>query len=583
MTDQPESSKPTIPSGGPSFFGARMPERLGCYRLESVLGKGGMGLVIKAWDENLDRPVALKVISPDYLQHEDSLIRLQSEAKAAAQMVHQNIVSVYSFGKEGEWPYIAMEYIEGQDLSAWIKNNGALSSEKAVGYIRQAAEALSYAANRSVVHRDIKPANLMLANDGTLKVMDFGIAKRLDVDLGLTASGAILGTPDYMSPEQTLGHQLDFRSDMYSLGLTLFTLIKGSKPFIGDTPFKVMHCHVNEPLPIPREWDALASGRLVAVLEKMTEKDPEDRYDSWDSLINELYQIEVTFFGSASVSAPQTLITPGRGGANSYVQPAPKQPGKGLKLLVVGAVLLALMAVVGAGAVMFFGGGGTPPPSPLPLTNSTSTKMQVSSVVPKVSLETIVTPVPVPTQYIQQANRPQTRPVGNARQKPGMNRANNRPGPPMAPFLKTLNNPEKFLQALNEGQFTNARQLLQDRTQLRGPQEQVLRPMMMGLDRGLQIAENFDQYLSEGASANPTREEKIRLAEGFLKARIPSGTEKEKVGTLIYLFAIGADSAAQWENEIKKTNPNFPDSEEFRRLLDTMRALHQAQRSSLFQ
>ncbi len=272
--------------GSPSaFFKGETPKKLGKFELEKLLGRGGMGLVYKAHDEELDRPVALKIIAPEIAENATSLERLKSEAKASARLNHQNIVAVYAFESTGPWPYIVLEYVEGEDLGERLRRKGFLSEEEALDVVRSAAEGLAYAAEKNIVHRDIKPSNLFRTKDGGIKVMDFGLAKRLDVDLNLTNSGSVIGTPNYMAPEQALGKGVDARSDIYSMGCTLFTLLTGRRPFESTTPFDVLMKHVNEPLPIPDSLKEQAGGAVGALIEKMTSKDPGNRHQSWGELI----------------------------------------------------------------------------------------------------------------------------------------------------------------------------------------------------------------------------------------------------------------------------------------------------------
>lgn len=271
-----------------SVFGGRDIQRLGHYRIEKELGRGGMGVVYKAHDEQLDRPVAIKVISPEYASLPGCVDRLRIEARAAARIVHQNIISVHAFSEDKGLHYIVMEYVEGMDLAEKLRREGQIPLDKALGYTRDAALALKYAAEHSIIHRDIKPSNLFITRAGHAKVMDFGLAKRLDVDSSLTVTGAIIGTPSYMAPEQGAGAEVDHRADIYSLGCTLFTILSGRKPFEGRTPLEVLMQHSSAPLPIPADWSARFGKDFVAFLVKMAAKNPEERHATWADVIADI-------------------------------------------------------------------------------------------------------------------------------------------------------------------------------------------------------------------------------------------------------------------------------------------------------
>ncbi len=218
---------------------------IGSYKVEKELGRGGMGVVYETVDENLHRRTALKVISPMLGINPEAIERLRNEARAVAKLNHPNIVSVYAFDYSEGLPFIAMEYVEGADLRQQCLRHGPMSAEVSLKYIRGAVAALGYAAKHRIIHRDIKPANIFLTNEGEIKVMDFGLAKELDVKSDLTGTGNTVGTPNYMSPEQVLAKPLDHRSDMYSLGCTLYTLLTGRLPFEAPSATEVMMSHVN--------------------------------------------------------------------------------------------------------------------------------------------------------------------------------------------------------------------------------------------------------------------------------------------------------------------------------------------------
>ncbi len=190
------------------------PERLGVYRVEEVIGAGGMGVVYRAVDEALARTVALKTLLPALTADPEFVARFKREAQSAAALNHPNITQIYAIGEEGSTPFFAMEWIQGKSLEGLVKEKGALDPLEATRYIRQSAEGLRHAASKDLIHRDVKPSNLMLADDGVVKITDFGLAKAARSSSQLTATGEVLGSPGYISPEQAQGGTIDARSDI---------------------------------------------------------------------------------------------------------------------------------------------------------------------------------------------------------------------------------------------------------------------------------------------------------------------------------------------------------------------------------
>lgn len=280
-TPMPLPGALNIPTGGR----VGLPDSIGNYEIKGELGRGGMGVVYLGWDAALERSVAIKVINPQYAAMPEFSTRFRKEAKAAARIVHPNIVNVYAF-EEGDAPSLIMEYVEGQDLSSLMKQS-PLPPDKALKIILDAARALQTAAKSNLIHRDVKPSNILVTKDGIAKVMDFGLSKMLDGDQSLTASGAVLGTPNYMSPEQAKGEQLNAKTDIYSLGCTLYATLAGRRPFDAEGLTALIYKQVNEPLPIPAEWDMLYDGRLTHLLRVMTSKDRALRPD-WQVIIEEI-------------------------------------------------------------------------------------------------------------------------------------------------------------------------------------------------------------------------------------------------------------------------------------------------------
>jgi serine/threonine-protein kinase len=256
------------------------PKKLGRYEIIRELGKGAMGVVYEGRDPSIGRRVAIKTARREVLersgQAEELMERFLREARAAGALNHPNIITIYDVGEEGGIAYIAMEYVEGQDLNALIAQHHSLDVNKVVEWGIQICEALACAHDQGVFHRDVKPANIMMSYQGALKVADFGIARTHDSTL--TQDGALIGTPSYMSPEQFIGKKVDARSDLFSLAIILYELLTGEKPFVGEALTTIMH-HVLKSAPAPpHELNYLTPEALSAVIMKALSKKPQDRY-----------------------------------------------------------------------------------------------------------------------------------------------------------------------------------------------------------------------------------------------------------------------------------------------------------------
>jgi len=259
------------------------------YRIVRLIGRGGMGAVYEGLDVALGRRVAIKVLTESVNRNPGAVRRFQREAKAVASVSHPNIAQVYRVGKFGDLHYYAMEYVDGKSLEQMIAEEGRIAGRRCFDLMIQAVRGLKAAAEHGIIHRDVKPANLMVARDGTVKIVDFGIAKMIDdSDTFRTATGTIMGTPSYMSPEQCKGAPLDFRSDMYSLGCTFFELLTGRPPFEGETVYKVMASQIRAPTPAIPSIAPHVPGRLCNIIYTMMEKNPDNRYQSYDHLLTVL-------------------------------------------------------------------------------------------------------------------------------------------------------------------------------------------------------------------------------------------------------------------------------------------------------
>nr|WP_314577889.1 serine/threonine-protein kinase [uncultured Pseudomonas sp.] len=257
-----------------------MLEQLGKYRIDSVLGKGAMGTVYKAFDPHIARIVALKTIRKELLGdgHQQQLIsRFQNEAQAAGRLSHPNIVAVYDYGEDDGAAYIAMEFIDGIALNTRLQNQESRQLAQVIGWMRQLLGALHYAHAKGVIHRDVKPANLIITADNQVKVTDFGIA-RIDTSV-LTQTGSMIGTPSYMSPEQFCGDLVDCRSDVFSAGIVLYQLLTGERPFSGSATMVMQQILNQTPVP-PSSLNPTLDPQLDVIITQALAKRPDERFDS---------------------------------------------------------------------------------------------------------------------------------------------------------------------------------------------------------------------------------------------------------------------------------------------------------------
>ncbi len=283
----------------------------GRYRLEARIGSGGMSTVYRALDETLQRQVAIKLMNREVATDSDQLERFRREARAVAQLSHPHIVGVIDAGEDAGRPYIVFEYVEGETLKDRIRRQGQLPVAEAVAYAIEIARALGAAHARHIVHRDVKPQNVLIDEEGSAKVTDFGIARTLDEE-GLTAAGRVLGTTDYVSPEQALGQHVNGQSDLYSLGVVLYEMLTGEVPFKGESQVAVAMKHVREELPDVQSKRPEVSAALAAVVDTATAKRQEDRYANDAELIADLEDvlaIETARAGSATGEVTSVLRT----------------------------------------------------------------------------------------------------------------------------------------------------------------------------------------------------------------------------------------------------------------------------------
>lgn len=263
--------------------------KAGRYQIVAELGRGSMGVVYRGYDPVIGRTVAIKTMLIEGLasaEFEEFKARFQREAQAAGVLAHPNIVTVYDFGEDNGVLYLAMEYLEGKSIQQLVEKHTVMPIETIVPLYEQVCSALDHAHQHRIVHRDIKPANIMILDSGLVKVTDFGIAKMLS--MGMTQAGQILGTPNYMSPEQVRGRQIDGRSDIFSLGVILYELVTGERPFGGQNITTVIYKIINENPISPRELDASIHNGLCYVISKALAKDPDERYQTCRELADDL-------------------------------------------------------------------------------------------------------------------------------------------------------------------------------------------------------------------------------------------------------------------------------------------------------
>jgi eukaryotic-like serine/threonine-protein kinase len=259
------------------------------FRLDEKIGSGGMSTVYRAFDETLERWVAIKILHADMSQDDSQLERFRREARAAARLAHPHVVTVIDAGEDDGRPFIVFEYVEGETLKDRIRRLGRLPVAEAIAYSIEIGRALTAAHAERIVHRDVKPQNVLIDPEGRAKVTDFGIARSLELD-GLTAAGRVLGTTDYVAPEQAIGEGATEQSDIYSLGVCLWEMLTGDVPFKGENQVAVAMQHVRDPLPDVRAIRPDVSAIVASVVDRATRKELQNRYANVDEMVHDLEQ-----------------------------------------------------------------------------------------------------------------------------------------------------------------------------------------------------------------------------------------------------------------------------------------------------
>ncbi len=261
------------------------------FEIIEEIGKGGMGTVYKAYDSKIREVVALKLLKPEIASDIEVIERFRNEIKLARQVSHRHVCRMYDIGEEWLSIYISMEYVPGEDLKSFIRRSGHINEAKALDLARQILEGLVEAHRLGVIHRDLKPQNIMIDRDGNAKIMDFGIARSLHTR-GVTGTGVIIGTPEYMAPEQAEGHDIDHRVDIYSLGAIMFEMVTGRVPFEGETPLSIVLKHRSEPPADPKAINTQISSAMSQVILKCLEKSRDRRFQSAAEVLEALTAVE---------------------------------------------------------------------------------------------------------------------------------------------------------------------------------------------------------------------------------------------------------------------------------------------------
>jgi serine/threonine-protein kinase len=331
----------------------------GRYELVELIGRGGMSSVWRAHDRLLDRAVAIKVLHEQFTRDEEYVERFRREARSVAQLSHPNIVTVIDRGEEDGRQYIVFEYVEGENLKQVIERSGPLPVRDALLLALQMARALGFAHDRGLIHRDVKPQNVLMNEDGQAKMTDFGIARSVDVE-GVTITGTVLGTSEYIAPEQARGQRVDALTDVYSLGVVLYELLTGGVPFQGENFVAVALRHVNEPAPDVLERRPDCPPRLGMAIERAMAKRPDDRFQSMEELVVELGAClaELDPSSEEATMISRRPITPAA--RRRETRPRRKRGGILWPIAAVATILgIAALAAIGAMALRDNGGGGS--------------------------------------------------------------------------------------------------------------------------------------------------------------------------------------------------------------------------------
>ena len=414
-------------SGGAEALMIRL-QRLveGKYKLERLVGKGGMGAVFLAHDLTLEREVAIKVLPPDISMDEHIVKRFQQEAKTAAKLDHTNIIPIYRVESDGGLNYFVMKYIAGTSLEDVLDQKQPLSIDYIQRVLWEAACALGHAHQRGVVHRDVKPANIMFDHDGRVMLTDFGISKALQAASGFTGTGMIIGTPHYMAPEQAKGSTVDGRADQYSLGVVAYRMLTAELPYTGDSVHTILYKHIFEEVPRASGKRRDSPEFLTGAVARALSKEPDQRFATMEEFATAVWPeqpVAVPTKGAAQKAQrrppPQRTVS---ADAPTEVTDAPTTPipRPGMKIPAANKKWSSVGMIVGAIALVTAGVGGY-----LALARKTESPPVVP---PQAGSPPAPPPVTVPVETIRVATQPPPRRGGDTRRA-----ANPPPAPPVAP------------------------------------------------------------------------------------------------------------------------------------------------------
>ncbi|MBN1808485.1 MAG: serine/threonine protein kinase [Planctomycetes bacterium] len=307
---------------------------LGQYEVRSKIGEGGMGAVYLAYDRSLEREVALKVLPPEFARDRQYVQRFEREAKSLARLRHPNLVHIYNVGSQDLVHYFAMEFVRGETLSEYMRKRGQLQEEEVLGLAAQILSALQAIHRLGITHRDIKAANIMIDGPGHAVLMDFGLAKDRQDSSGLTTVGAVLGTPEYMAPEQAQGEEVSPATDMYSFGVLLYEMLAGRLPFVGNSVIATLRAHIEEAPPPLQKIRAGISKPMLRIVRKALAKTAEERYASAADMARDMYELN---------PSPELKEIAGEARGAKTLPLKPVESRQGLQAVMVAAGVLVLL------------------------------------------------------------------------------------------------------------------------------------------------------------------------------------------------------------------------------------------------